>query len=560
MKKIISILAVLCILFSLSVPAFAIETPQIILDSRDAVLKINSYYDVAKTKFYGSGTGFLIGAKGGGSTIVCTNWHVVTNTNEESGSYGKPLPSVNIVSNRDIELTAEVLFASQKADFAILKLQNPIYKRTPLALADTKQLKGTETVYALGFPGLAEFVQDDATYRPEDVSVTSGNIGKLTTIENIPVIQHTAATTFGNSGGPLLSSNGAVIGINTYLAWDGVGSTLSYAIQISEIRNTLDDLGYTYLEAPSITDVLDIPKPTDPAENTTTTTTEPAEKYTITFNADGGNGGTEQTLEKGAMPAAPSVTKDGFTFDGWSPEVSAVSGNATYTAKWVKDADYTWAILAAVFVLLLIIAAVVIIVIKGKGKKAVAAPPQNQPMQMRPPMPPMQQPMAPHAPIQPPVQQAPIMQQPPIQPPVQQPRPAQRNDGTAVLGGPVGETTVLGANAAGETTVLSESELKAPTNSFLVRVKTGEKIYINRPLFRIGKDRSRVDYFIADNSAISRSHAAIVNKNGEFFIIDNNTTNHTYVNGEMIASNMETKLDHGAKIRFANEEYEFKLF
>ena len=69
-----------------------------------------------------------------------------------------------------------------------------------------------------------------------------------------------------------------------------------------------------------------------------------------------------------------------------------------------------------------------------------------------------------------------------------------------------------------------------------------------------------MDYFIGDNTAISRSHANIVNHNGEFFVVDTNSTNHTYVNGGMIHSNEEVKLSHGTVIRLANEDFEFKLY
>ena len=66
-----------------------------------------------------------------------------------------------------------------------------------------------------------------------------------------------------------------------------------------------------------------------------------------------------------------------------------------------------------------------------------------------------------------------------------------------------------------------------------------------------------MDYFISDNTAISRSHANVISRDGEYFVVDTNSTNHTYVNGMMIQSNVETKIADGAKIRLANEEFEF---
>ena len=83
---------------------------------------------------------------------------------------------------------------------------------------------------------------------------------------------------------------------------------------------------------------------------------------------------------------------------------------------------------------------------------------------------------------------------------------------------------------------------------------------MNKPIFRIGKEKSYVDYFVGDNTAVSRSHANIITREGKYYIVDTNSTNHTYVNGEMIQSNVETPLTHGTKIRLANEEFEFKMY
>ncbi len=116
------------------------------------------------------------------------------------------------------------------------------------------------------------------------------------------------------------------------------------------------------------------------------------------------------------------------------------------------------------------------------------------------------------------------------------------------------ETTVL-SNFGGETTVLSgNAPISEPA---LIRVKTGERIAINKPVFRIGKEKSYVDYFIGDNTAISRSHANIHCENGEYFVEDTNSTNHTYVNGNIVVSNVKTKIANGDKVRLANEDFIF---
>lgn len=125
-----------------------------------------------------------------------------------------------------------------------------------------------------------------------------------------------------------------------------------------------------------------------------------------------------------------------------------------------------------------------------------------------------------------------------------------------------GETTVLSVGGAvGETTLLSVAQnpnkMIAP---HLIRKKNNEKIALSKPVFRVGKERSYVDYFIGDNTAISRSHANFITRDGEYFVVDTNSSNHTFVNGVMIQSNVETAISHGDAIRLANEDFEFKLY
>lgn len=123
-----------------------------------------------------------------------------------------------------------------------------------------------------------------------------------------------------------------------------------------------------------------------------------------------------------------------------------------------------------------------------------------------------------------------------------------------------GETTVLGGGNIGETTVLSAIPTVAEPNPHLIRMKNNEKVYLNKPVFRIGKEKSYVDYFINDNTAVSRSHANIICRDSKYFVMDTNSTNHTYVNGVMLQSNVEKQLSQGDKVRFANEDFEFKLY
>ena len=78
---------------------------------------------------------------------------------------------------------------------------------------------------------------------------------------------------------------------------------------------------------------------TVPASNVVYTAQWTVDQYTVTFNANGGNGGKTVTQDFGAAIAAPTVTRTGYTFTGWSPAVPATvpAGNATYVAQWTKN-------------------------------------------------------------------------------------------------------------------------------------------------------------------------------------------------------------------------------
>jgi pSer/pThr/pTyr-binding forkhead associated (FHA) protein len=91
----------------------------------------------------------------------------------------------------------------------------------------------------------------------------------------------------------------------------------------------------------------------------------------------------------------------------------------------------------------------------------------------------------------------------------------------------------------------------------LLRMKNNEKIEIEGSEFLIGKKQEMVNYCISDNPAVSRVHAKIIQRNGQYFIMDMGSTNHTYVNGIKVSANIETPIRNNSKIRISNEEFIF---
>lgn len=83
-----------------------------------------------------------------------------------------------------------------------------------------------------------------------------------------------------------------------------------------------------------------------------------------------------------------------------------------------------------------------------------------------------------------------------------------------------------------------------------------EKIKINRASMLLGRLTDSVDYTI-QNKAVGKIHAEIVKREDNYFIIDLNSVNGTYVNNERITCNTEVRLKNGDIVTLANEAYTF---
>ena len=164
-----------------------------------------------------------------------------------------------------------------------------------------------------------------------------------------------------------------------------------------------------------------------------------------------------------------------------------------------------------------------------------------------------------NAPTAPPVvQSAPVQnsytppkQETPVQknhiPPQQNASPSLLNDdeGTVLL-------SPLPDEAETERNVFPEAE---PPK--LVRRSNGETAILNKPVFKIGKEHARVDFCVTNNKTVSRVHATIIIRDGSCFVIDNNSTNKTFINNSPIPVQTEIKLKNGDVLKLSNEEFDF---
>jgi len=180
---------------------------------KNSVVKIDKYALVGgKERIAGSGSGFVFSSDG----LILTNAHVI----ENSGRLNVTLLDGN-------EFAGEVTGIDKDTDIAIIKIFGSGY--TPAKLGSAIDLKIGQLVIAIGNPlGYQHSVS---------VGVLSGVGRTMRTpdghlVDNI--LQSDAAMNPGNSGGPMIDTEGDVIGINTAII-PGAQS-LSFSISIDTAK------------------------------------------------------------------------------------------------------------------------------------------------------------------------------------------------------------------------------------------------------------------------------------------------------------------------------------
>ena len=167
----------------------------------------------------GTGTGVALTSDG----YVLTNYHVV----EDGGRVTLRLPNGR-------RADARLIVGSESPDLALLKTSST--DLTPAGWADSDRLPLGQTVIAIGH----------ALDFEGEPTISRGIVSAARTLRGVRYVQTDAALNPGNSGGPLIDTQGAVVGINT-LRVERSGfrdiQRMNFAIAASEVREWLAMLG-----------------------------------------------------------------------------------------------------------------------------------------------------------------------------------------------------------------------------------------------------------------------------------------------------------------------------
>jgi len=191
-----------------------------------AVQKLNPSVAHIEVRYLGNYGQVAVG--NGSGFIFDTNGYVLTNSHVVNGAH-----EIDVTLCGGDKYSADLVGEDPETDIAVLKIEAKNLKAAKLA--DSSTLKPGQIAIAIGSPFGFQY------------SVTAGIVSALgrtlrssagSLMDNI--IQTDASLNPGNSGGPLVNSNGEVIGVNNAMIQDAQG--LCFAIPINTAKFVIEQI------------------------------------------------------------------------------------------------------------------------------------------------------------------------------------------------------------------------------------------------------------------------------------------------------------------------------
>jgi S1-C subfamily serine protease len=200
------------------------------------------FNDYAKSVFFlynekaeSIGTGFLIDSSG----LILTNWHVTDKTKKmfiwtlpEEGA----IDSESVFANKNYYF-GSVVAENKKEDLALVKAIGLPKNIKPVNLGSNDEVNIGDNVYAIGHPvGLPwSFSVGMVSQKRKNYKWTYADKSE----HFATVVQMQTPISTGNSGGPLFSGKGKVVGVNTLM--QGEGQNLNFAVAVDHVKKFIKD-------------------------------------------------------------------------------------------------------------------------------------------------------------------------------------------------------------------------------------------------------------------------------------------------------------------------------
>ncbi|HYG50175.1 MAG TPA: trypsin-like peptidase domain-containing protein [Flavobacteriales bacterium] len=168
------------------------------------------------------GTGFMLTADG----YVVTNYHIIKDalTNKKSVTLEQQ------IDGEMISYEADIVSSNKKLDFALLKINDPVFKasqKVPYSISD-KNVTLAQRIYTLGYP------KDDIVYTEGAISSLSGNES------DTMFYQLTIIAAPGSSGSPIINEKGELVGLLSSRNKAAEGET--YCVKMKYILDHIEKL------------------------------------------------------------------------------------------------------------------------------------------------------------------------------------------------------------------------------------------------------------------------------------------------------------------------------